>query len=480
MLNSKQKWVSITLMQGKMEEINMGTTASAKRRIDLILDAGSFMELGENVVARSTDFNFGESKMPSDGILTGYGTLEGRPVYIYSQDIKVLGGSLAEMHASKILRIYEMAKKSGAPVIGLIDCEGLRLQEGADALNSFGRIYKAQTQAKGVIPQITAIFDHCGGGMTFVAALSDFVFVQNDASVFVNPAATRSVDVDRADMILALNNNPAGETLSDGRGDENDICESIRNLISYLPLSFQDIVPEVFCEDDLNRALNQTGSMEQDVLELVSQIADLGSVFEVAKMQAKDAVTCFARFNGRTVGVLANSGDGYLTSAACEKMAEFADFCAAFNLPILTLTNAKGFSTENKEEMMMPKSAAYLLSVFASATVPKVNVIIGEALGNAYTVMNSKGLGADFVFAWENAKIQVMPEEEAAQILYADELSKASNKRAFLVEKAEEYRKQGGVGAFLSRGYIEKVIAPVDTRKYIIGALEILSDKREY
>lgn len=458
----------------------MGTTASARNRIDLILDAGSFMELGESVVARSTDFNFGEDKVPSDGILTGYGTLDGRPVYIYSQDIKALGGSLAEMHASKILRIYEMAKKSGAPVIGLIDCGGLRLQEGADALNAFGEIYKAQTQAKGVVPQITGIFNQCGGGMTFVAALSDFVFVQNEASVFVNPAATRSIEVDRADMNLALNNNPAGEALSDGRGDENDICESIRTLISYLPLSFQDNSPEVFCEDDLNRPVFQADYKEQGVMDLICQIADLESVFEVAKFRTSDAVTCFARFNGKTVGVLANSGSGFLTSAACEKMAEFADFCDAFNIPIVTLTDVKGFASENKEEISLPRSAAYLLSVLASAAVPKINVVIGDALGNAYTVMNSKGLGADFVFAWNDAKIQVMPEDAAVRILYGEEISGAADKAEFLKKKSAEYIKQGGVNAFLSRGYIEKVIAPVDTRKYIIGALEILSDKREY
>ena len=458
----------------------MGTTASARRRIDSILDAGSFMELGESVTARNTDFNFNEGKMPSDGIITGYGTLDGRPAYIYSQDINVLGGSLAEMHASKILRIYDMARKSGSPVIGLIDCAGLRLQEGADALHAYGEIYKAQTQAKGVIPQITAIFDHCGGGMTFVAALSDFVFVQNDASVFVNPAATRSVEVDRADMLTALNTNPAGETLSDGRGNESDICGNIRNLISYLPLSFQDLVPEVFCDDDLNRPVLCPDCIEENMFEVIDQIADMGSAFEVSKAKAPDALTCFARLNGRTVGIIANKGKGYLTSAACSKMAEFADFCDAFNIPIVTLTNAKGFATDNTEEEKIPQSAAYLLHVFASATVPKINVIVGEALGNAYTVMNSKGLGADFVFAWDSARVQVMPEDSAVRILYADELSTASDKSAFLLEKSEEYRRKGGMSAFLSRGYIEKVIAPVDTRKYIIGALEILSDKREY
>lgn len=467
----------MTLMQGKMEEINMGTTASAKKRIHLILDAGSFMELGENVLARSTDFNFGEGKIPSDGIMTGYGTVDGRPLYIYSQDITVLGGSLAEMHASKILRIYEMAEKSGTPVIGLIDCMGLRLQEGADALHAFGKIYRAQTRAKGMIPQVTGIFGDCGGGMTFVSALSDFIFVQKDAKVFVNPAATRSMGMDKVDMVSALNNNPAAENLSDGRGSEDDVCRSIKTLIRYLPLSYQDRASNVLCEDDLNREIHVPDQSEIDVSALISQIADFGFVFEVGKMRAKDATTCFTRLNGKTVGILANNSDGYLTSAACDKMAEFADFCDAFNIPILTLTNVKGFAAEPKEEETMPRAAAYLLSVFASATVPKINVIVGSAFGNAYTVMNSKGLGADFVFAWENAKIQVMPEEDAVRILYAEALSEAVDKKTFLIEKAEEYKVKGGAQAFVSRGYVDKTIVPADTRKYVIGALEILSDK---
>jgi len=296
--------------------------------------------------------------------------------------------------------------------------------------------------------------------------------------VYVNPAATRTVEVDRVDIGLALNDNPAGEALSDGRGDEKDICESIRTLVSYLPLSCEDLAPEVFCEDDLNRSMVQLENTEYDLLKLIDQIADERSVFEVSKDSSSDPVTCFNRMNGKTVGVIANNAEGYLTSFACDKMAGFADFCDAFNLPIVTLTNAKGFATDNKEEAMLPKAAAYLLSVFASATVPKINVIVGEALGNAYTIMNSKGLGADFVFAWENAKVQVMPEEEAAQILYPEEIAKATDKKAFLNQKAEEYRSQAGSAAFLSRGYIEKVIAPADTRKYIVGALEILSDKR--
>ena len=458
----------------------MGSSAAAKKRIDLILDAGSFMELGENIVARSTDFNMGSGKEPSDGVLTGYGTVDGRPIYIYSQESKVLGGSLAEMHASKILRVYEMAKKSGFPIVGLIDCSGLRLQEGADALNSFGKIYKAQAQAKGNIPQITGIFGTCGGGMTFVPALSDFTFIQDEAAVFVNPAAARPIEADRVDMILALNNNPAGDSIADGRGNENEICESIRTLLSYLPLSSQEMAPMTPCMDDLNRPGQGLDDAKDDPMAIISEIVDDGSLFELSKNRASDAITCFARFNGRSVGVIANSGNGYISSSACEKMAEFADFCDAFGIAILTLTNAKGFAADNSEENSLPASVAYLLNVFASSDVPKVNVITGDAIGTAYTVMNSKGLGADFVFAWTNARVQVMPEMDAVQILYSDELSKAPDKNLFLSKKAKEYKEKAGTISFVSRGYIEKVIAPSDTRKYVIGALEMLSGKLEY
>ncbi len=452
----------------------MGTSASARKRIDLILDAGSFMELGANIVARSTDFNQGEEKAPSDGVVTGYGTVEGRPVYVYSQEAKTLGGSFAEMHASKILRIYEMAQKTGAPIIGLIDCAGLRLQEGADALHSFGKIYKAQSKAKGCIPQIAGIFGPCGGGMTLVPALCDFTFVQDQAAVFINPPAARPIESERVDIVSALNNNPAGDSLSDGRGKESEICESIKTLLSYLPLSAEDIIPSVPCSDDLNRLSFGLENAGKDPLHVINQVADSGSVFLLGEGRAVNALTCFARFNGRTVGVIANRGD-YITASACEKMAEFADFCDAFGIALLTLTNAKGFMPDNCEEGILPKSAAYLLSVLASSSVPKVNVITGDAIGSAYTVMNSKGLGADFVFAWENAKVQVMPEAEAVQILYADQLADAADKKSFLLHRAQEYIQQAGTAGFVSRGYVERVISPADTRKYIIGAFEILS-----
>jgi methylmalonyl-CoA decarboxylase subunit alpha len=458
-----------------MEEMTMETPAAARKRIDLILDAGSFMELGGHVVARNTDFTMGEGKSPSDGVVSGYGTVEGRPVYIYSQEPKSLGGSLAEMHAAKILRVYEMAQKSGTPVIGLIDCSGLRIQEGADALDAFGKIYKVQTQVKGMIPQIAGIFGTCGGGMALVPALCDFTFVQDQASVFINPAATRPIEGERVDILSALNNNPAGESLADGRGTEGEICESIKNLLSYLPLSFEDNIPVVDCMDDLNRAGYDLDSAATTPDEMIEQIADAGSVFMLGENKEKDAITCFVRLNGRTVGVMANRGDGYITAAACEKIAKFADFCDAFGIAILTLTDAKGFAFSNEQESLLPAAAAYLVSVFSSACVPKVNVIVRNAFGSAYTVMNSKGLGADFVFAWENAKAQVMPEAEASQILYSREMEAVQDKKAFLAQKAQEYVQQAGTASFVSRGYIEKIIKPEDTRKYVIGAFEMLS-----
>jgi acetyl-CoA carboxylase carboxyltransferase component len=463
-----------------MEGSNMGTSASAKGRIESILDVGSFMEMGENILARNTDFTQGGQREYSDGVITGYGTVDGRPIYIYSQDPQVLGGSLSEMHAEKILRLYEMALRTGAPMIGLLDSVGLRIREGADALNAYGKLYRAQTKAKGRIPQIAGVFSNCGGGSVFMSALCDFVFTEKQASLFVNPPAARSTDARRCDIIAELTDQPAGRRLSDGSGNEDEILKKIRQLIAYLPLTNEDLVPEEAPNDDLNRPAPALQGEAADPSFVVAEIADQGSVMELSRESCSEVMICFARFNGKTVGVVGNAGERYLTAEACETMADFVDFCSAFGIPVLTLTDTKGFSTDSCQEVQMPMAAAYLLSVWASAEVPRVNVITGRAFGNAYTVMNSKGLGADFVFAWNTAQIQVMPAEDAVRILYDKELSQAEDKQSFLAEKTADYEDKAGMSAFVSRGYVDKIIAPADTRKYVIGALEMLSDKRDY
>ncbi len=458
----------------------MGTTSAAKRRIQSILDAGSFMEMGEKVLARNTDFDQEYDQVFSDGVITGYGTVEGRPIYIFSQDPQVLGGSLSEMHAVKILRLYEMALKTGAPVVALADSAGLRLGEGADALDAYGRIYRGMTKAKGRIPQIAGVFGSCGGGSALIPALCDFVFMEKQAKLFINPPAARTQEIKRADVAASLSDYPAGRGLSMGNGSEEEICRKIRTLISYLPLSDEDLVPREVCADDLNRPASNLEEGRRDPAAVLVEIADLGSVFELQREDCPEVMMGFARFNGSPAGVIGNGGKGCLTSEGCEAMADFADFCTAFGIPLLTLTDTEGFAADSAQEALLPAAAAYLLSVWASCEVPRVNVITGKAWGNGYTIMNSKGLGADFVFAWSSADLRVFPGEDAVRILYARELASAEDKKAFLKEKAAAYDEKAGMAAFLARGYVDKVIAPADTRKYVIGALEMLSDKRAY
>ena len=458
----------------------MGTSKTARERIDSVLDAGSFMEMGERILARNTDFNEGGNKVYSDGVITGYGTVDGRPVYIYSQDPHVLGGSMAEMHAGKILRLYDMALKCGAPIIALMDSAGLRLNEGVDALDSYGKLYMAQTKAKGRIPQVAGIFGSCGGGGALSAALCDFVFMEDQSNLFISPPATRTTDASRCDMAAVLSDYPAARRLIGGGGTEEDVCLQIRGLITYLPLSSEDPVPQAEEAVDLNRPAGALQGGSTDPRLVISAIADPDSVLELFRNDCGDAVFCFARFNGKTVGETGNAGDRYLTAEACDAMADFVDFCSAFGIPVLSLTDCPGFSADGCQEIKLPAAAAYLVSVWASAEIPRINLITGKAFGSAYAVMNSKGLGADFVFAWDTAQIQVMPGEDAVRILYAQELSQTEDKLSFLAEKTAGYEKRSGTPAFLARGCVDKVIAPADTRKYVIGALEMLSDKRTW
>ncbi|MBR0139668.1 MAG: carboxyl transferase [Firmicutes bacterium] len=448
----------------------MTNNTSAYRRLGLILDAGSFMELGESVTARSTDFSCG-AKAPSDGVVTGFGTIDGRPVYVYSQDASVMGGSLGEMHAKKILRCYKMAMKSSTPILALIDCSGLRLTEGADALHAYGKIFKAQSDARGVIPQIAAVFGNCGGGMAVAAGMADFVFTEEDkARIFVNAPAAREYDGARNALDKFLKEDPAGEVASES-ASEDSLCAYIRELYGYLPLSADDYAPETDCEDELNRLVSCGDANDPE--DVLMQIADEGSYLEVGAAKKADALTGFMRLDGMVVGFAANKNEK-LDTAACEKLADFVDFCTAFGIPLLTVTNASGFSQAKGEEETLPKAAAYLAGAYSYAEVPRVNLITGKAMGAAFSVMDNKALGADFVFAWYDAKVQVMPEDQAVKILYASELEKVEDKAGFMEEKKAEYLTRGGLQGFLARGYVDKAIDPADSRRAVLGAFEML------
>ncbi|MDO4337911.1 MAG: carboxyl transferase domain-containing protein [Eubacteriales bacterium] len=464
------------------------TQSLAGTRITSLLDANSFVEIGQSVTARSTDFNMTENKAPSDGVITGYGVIDGNLVYVYSQDASVLNGTVGEMHAKKICSLYDLAIKTGAPVIGLVDCAGLRLQEATDALEAFGNIYLKQTLASGVIPQITAIFGTCGGGMAVIPALTDFTFIESKkGKMFVNtPNALEGNHVSKCDTSDAVFQSE--ETgLIDVVGTEEEILGQIRELVSLLPSNFEDNDSYGECTDDLNRVCEDLENCTGDTAIALSRIADNGAFFEIKANYGKDIAAGFIRLNGITVGAVANRSeiydaegnkteefDGTLSARGARKAADFVKFCDAFDIPVLTLTNVTGFKATLCNEKMMAQSVGEMIHAFADATVPKVNVIIGKAYGNAYVAMNSKAIGADIVYAWENAEIGMMDASLAAKIMYA------GADAATLNEKAAAYRElQSSVNSAAARGYVDTIISPADTRKYVIGAFEMLFTKRE-
>lgn len=468
----------------------MSSTAQtlASKRINSLLDENSFVEIGGYVTARNTDFNLSEKETPADGVITGYGAIDGSLVYVYSQDASVLNGSIGEMHAKKIANLYDLAMKTGAPIIGLLDCAGLRLQEATDALNAFGEIYTKQVMASGVIPQITGIFGTCGGGLAVVPALTDFTFMEDTKGrLFVNsPNALEGNEISKCDTSsAAYQSEHAG--LVDVLGSEEEILGQMRTLVSMLPSNFEDNSSYVDCTDDLNRICPELENCVGDTSIALSQIADNQEFFEVKAAYAKDMVTGFIRLNGATVGCVANRSEVYnqegektetfenvLSARGCKKAAEFVKFCDAFEIPVLTLTNVKGYKATKCSESNMARNAAELTNAFISATVPKVNIVIGEAFGSAYLTMNSKSTGADMVFAWPNAQIGMMDAKLAAKIMYADADAATIN------EKAAEYAMlQSSALSAAKRGYVDTIIEAEDTRKYVIGAFEMLFTKRE-
>ena len=465
----------------------MSTTSQASQRIAALLDENSFVEIGGLVTARSTDFNLKQTETPSDGVITGYGVIDGNLVYVYSQDASVLNGTVGEMHAKKIANLYNLALKMGAPVIGLIDSAGLRLQEATDALNAFGEIYMSQVKASGVIPQITAVFGTCGGGLALIPTLTDFTFMEGSkAKLFVNaPNALDGNVITKCDTSAAdFQSKEAG--IVDVVADEAGILAQIRELVSLLPANNEDGSYEER-SDDLNRACAEIANCVGDTSIALSQIADNGAVFEVKREYAKDMVTAFIKLNGATVGAVANRTEVYgedgtvtekydavLSAAGCYKAAEFINFCDAFEIPVLSLTNVKGFKADKQNEKGIANAAAKLTYAFANATVPKVNVIIGQAYGSAYVTMNSKAIGADITMAWPDAKIGTMDAKLAAKIICDGQGADAID------ACAKEYEAlQTSAASAAKRGYVDQIVEPVDTRKYVIGAFEMLFSKSE-
>ena len=426
----------------------------AIQRIAKLVDENSFMEIGSLVTARSTDFNLTAAKTPSDGVVIGHGLIDGNLVFIYSQDASVLNGTIGEMHAKKIASVYDMAMKMGAPVIGLIDCGGIRLQESVDALDGFGTIYAKEVAASGLVPQICGVFGNCGGGLSVVPALCDFAFSENNGCV-------------------------------DFVGSEDEIMEQIRQQVCMIPSNNEGDVYTDDCEDDLNRACESMENMKGDPRYLLSQISDNNVFFETKADYARNMVTGLIKLNGMTVGAVANCSEVYdaegkkaesfdksLTAQGCNKAAEFVQFCDAFSIPVLTITNVNGLKNCMCSEKKLAKALARMTYAFSNATCAKVNLITGEAYGSAYVFMNSKSVGADLVYAWSGAKIGAMDSTLAAKIMYpeagADEIK----------QKAADYEKlQDSAASAAARGYVDRLIDPADTRKYLVAAFEMLYTK---
>lgn len=453
-------------------------------RIEQLLDDHSFVELGALVTSRNTDFNLDHKETPSDGVIIGHGLIDGNLVFVFSQDASVLNGTIGEMHAKKIQSVYDMAVKMGAPIIGLLDCAGIRLQESVDALESLGSIYAKAVAASGVIPQIMGVFGNCGGGLSVLTAISDFTYMSNEGRLFMNAPDTivgnRTEVLDTASAQFQYEQ--AGN--ADFIGTEDEVFAQIRQLVVMLPGSNVEEGCVEECVDDLNRASEGMEDKCGDTAAFASEISD-GHVFvETRSGYAKEMVTGFIKLNGITVGVVGNRretvcGDETkelgtkLTADGCEKAAEFVNFCDAFDIPVLSLTNCDGYEASVSAEKSLGRAVAKMTYAFAGASIPKINLLIGSAVGSAYVTMNSKSIGADLVYAYGDANIATMDSALAAKIMYAGESADV------IAQKSAEYDSLNcGVYNAARRGYIDRVLAPADTRKYLIAGYEMLFTKR--
>ncbi len=461
-----------------------------RQRIKAILDNNSFVELGAFATHRCTDFNLAQKEVPADGVVTGYGTIEGRLVYIYSQDAQALGGSIGEINAKKIGKVYEQALKMGAIVIAILDSKGIRIQEGLDSFEGYGQIIKYQSIASGVVPQISVVLGDSLGINSIIPALSDFVFMEQKKSrIFVNsPNTAEDIKSYEEAEVKEFGNS---KTHSEKTGlahfcyeTEEECLNAVRTLVSFLPSNNLEDAPLHGTADDLNRKdefLNDILDDDNfDITKLILSISDSSCFLEVKKDFAKNIITGFVRINGYTAAIVANQtlyDEGRLDKKGCDKAVEFINFCDSFNIPIITLTNTSGYKTTLSEELNgLSKSIAKLAYSFANATVAKINIIVKQAFGSSYMIMNSKHIGADIVYAWPSSEIALMEAEAAVKIMYSDELKSAD---VNIDEKIQQYRQMQSSYTAAKRGYIDDIIEPAETRKYIISALEMLESKRE-
>lgn len=495
----------IALLQQKAEQALQGGGAkridaqhkkgklTARERLQLLLDEGSFEEIGQLVTHRSRDFGMEKEVYLGDGVVTGYGTINGRLIYVFSQDFTVFGGSLSETHAEKICKIMDLAMENGAPVIGLNDSGGARIQEGVVSLGGYADIFHRNVKSSGVVPQISAIMGPCAGGAVYSPAITDFIMmVEHTSYMFVTgPNVVKTVtheNVTSEELGGAATHASKSGVTHFACANEIECIENIKKLLSYMPQNCEEEAPVYEYElghevrEKLDSVIPENPNQPYDMREVIEEVADTDSFLEVHKDYAENIVVGFARLAGRSIGVVANqpaSMAGVLDINSSKKGARFVRFCDAFNIPLLVLVDVPGFLPGTDQEWNgIITNGAKLLYALSEATVPKVTVITRKAYGGAYDVMNSKHIGADMNYAWPSAEIAVMGAKGAAEIIFKKEISEAQDHEAKLKEKELEYTEKfaNPYGA-AARGFIDEVITPNETRNKLIRAFKMLQNK---
>ncbi len=495
-LKSLKSSIALGGGQDKIDKRHNEGKLTARERIELLFDENSFVEVDAFIESRCFDFGMQKKKLAGEGVVTGYGTVDGRKVFVASQDFTVIGGSLGEMHAKKITKVMDMALKMGAPFISINDSGGARIEEGLDALSGYGDIFYRNTIASGVIPQISVIMGPCAGGAVYSPAITDFIFmVDKTSQMFITgPQVIKSVTGEEvtAETLGGADVHTAVSGVAHFKcASEQECIEDIRILLSFIPdnnvsdtmyFGVTDSADRIV--QSLNEIIPEESNKAYDMYEVISQIVDDGNFFEIQSYFAQNMIIGFARLNGKSVGIVANQPKvmaGSLDMNAADKAARFVRFCDAFNIPLVSLTDVPAFLPGVAQEHNgIIRHGAKLLYAFSEATVPKVNIILRKAYGGAYIAMNSKTIGADMVLAWPSAEIAVMGPDGAANIIFKKEITASENPAETRKEKIAEYRdKFSNPYVAAARGYVDDVIEPSETRSRIISALEMLNTKRE-
>jgi propionyl-CoA carboxylase beta chain len=495
----------IDILKAKLQEGKLGGGASriatqhkkgkltARERVELLLDNGSFEEIGALVLHRTIDFGMADQNYYGDGVITGYGTVNGRLVYVFAQDFTVFGGALSETHAEKICKLMDLAMKTGAPIVGLNDSGGARIQEGVRSLGGYADIFYRNVLASGVVPQISGIMGPCAGGAVYSPAITDFtLMVENTSYMFVTgPNVVKTVtneEVSFEDLGGASTHSTKSGVTHFTSANDLECIAQIKNLLSYLPQNCEDKTPTLpyilgdETRNELEKIIPQNANQPYDIREVIFGICDIDSFFEVHKNYAENIVVGFARLAGKSIGIVANQPmclAGVLDIESSKKAARFTRFCDCFNIPILVLEDVPGFLPGTDQEWHgIITNGAKLLYAFSEATVPRITVITRKAYGGAYDVMNSKHIGADMNFAWPTAEIAVMGAKGASEIIFKKEIQEAENPAEKLIEKEKEYAELfANPYKAAERGFIDEVIEPKYTRAKLIKAFAMLENK---